>query len=292
MVFIHASCDNSLWQRLWSRLLQLCGSGLPMLLVGDFNVILSASEKKGGRSFTVAKVADFSDFIQAAVLIDVGFSGLAFTWCNNHFGQARVLKRLDRLLVNHVWDHLQVQFSVQHLGRTCSDHSPLILAAKPLQQGGLRSFWFLNVWCLHHSFLEVVWMAWDVQCEGRPWRKLLMKLKEVKMHLTRWNKEVFGNIPDGVLQAKEEFLQNEAMVENDLSDVNMFEFYAVQARLKVALRRDEEFWRQKACLKWLKHSDSISRFFHASVHQKRACLHIHCNKNLEGEWLTELAKIK
>ena len=52
-VFFHISCDEDVSKNLWENLASLCSAGLLALIVGDFNVILAASEKKGGRPFVV-----------------------------------------------------------------------------------------------------------------------------------------------------------------------------------------------------------------------------------------------
>ena len=102
-VFVHASCDVDERRLLWHDLSVLDNS-VPMMFVGDFNAILSADEKKGGRPFLLSESEDFQVFIEGMQLEDVGFSGPKFTWCNNRFGRARIWKRLDRMLLNHSCD--------------------------------------------------------------------------------------------------------------------------------------------------------------------------------------------
>lgn len=50
------------------------------LLVGDFNDIAYASEKKGGGGIPYAKIATFVQRINACQLIDLGDVGTRFTW--------------------------------------------------------------------------------------------------------------------------------------------------------------------------------------------------------------------
>ena len=50
-VFVHAACSVSDRRELWADLRALQVLGLPLLFHGDFNVILYAEEKRGGRPF-------------------------------------------------------------------------------------------------------------------------------------------------------------------------------------------------------------------------------------------------
>lgn len=51
--------------------------------MGDFNVILEAEEKKGGRPFRIDKRVDFINCIEDCGLQDVGYSGNIYTWRDN-----------------------------------------------------------------------------------------------------------------------------------------------------------------------------------------------------------------
>jgi hypothetical protein len=73
---------------LWSNLSTL---GNPFnghwLLLSDFNAILSAADKCGGRSFGSTSHLDFVDFMQTNALVDLGFVGNNFTWSNHRYGR-------------------------------------------------------------------------------------------------------------------------------------------------------------------------------------------------------------
>lgn len=97
--FIHASSSSNDRKLLWTFCSQILSSGLPCIFYGDYNVILSSQEKKGGRPFDIAESRDFMNFIADEGLTDIGYTGSPFTWCNNRVGEARISKRLDRVLV-------------------------------------------------------------------------------------------------------------------------------------------------------------------------------------------------
>lgn len=52
------------------------------------------------------------------------------------------------------------------------------------------------------------------------------------------------------------------------------------------MAEEEDFWKQKARVKWAVEGDRCTKFFHASVLAKRQRLTITKIKNAEGQWLT------
>ena len=71
--------------------------------MGDLNVIREASEKEGGRRFTPAKGKIVNNFIDRVAGIDVGSSGLIFTWRNNRDASHFVREKLDRAISSPLW---------------------------------------------------------------------------------------------------------------------------------------------------------------------------------------------
>lgn len=75
----------------------------PWMLLGDFKVISSVVEKQGGVESDLGAIHDFQQCISRNGLIDAGYIGENFTWCNNRQGRARIWERLDRALINLAW---------------------------------------------------------------------------------------------------------------------------------------------------------------------------------------------
>ncbi|KAL5704560.1 [histone H3]-lysine(4) N-trimethyltransferase [Ranunculus cassubicifolius] len=78
---------------------------LPWVCAGDFNNITSLSEKWGGVDVTQYCTTAFNKFINDAQLLDMGFVGSKFTWCNNQEGRSRVYTRIDRVLGTASWPY-------------------------------------------------------------------------------------------------------------------------------------------------------------------------------------------
>lgn len=71
--------------------------------IGDFNEIPDQLKKGGGLPKDQSKIDKFNGLINDLSLIDLGFKGSKYTWCNNRQGHDRVRERLDRTLSNIEW---------------------------------------------------------------------------------------------------------------------------------------------------------------------------------------------
>ncbi|XP_038972754.1 uncharacterized protein LOC120104917 [Phoenix dactylifera] len=128
---VYASTDYRVRRALWEEASQMISHGHPMLMAGDFNCIVDSQEKMGGNPFSLnRKIKEFQDFISTNGLIDLGFSGPRFTWCNNQQGRARVWERLDRACATAGWVQSFPDYHVRHLPRIASDHCPLLVSTE------------------------------------------------------------------------------------------------------------------------------------------------------------------
>ena len=69
--------------KFWDFLLDV-GKGYhrPWMCIGDFNTILSQSEKYGGRPYACSSNDAFHGFLDSFGMINLGFGGNPFTWSN------------------------------------------------------------------------------------------------------------------------------------------------------------------------------------------------------------------
>ena len=52
----------------------------------------------GGIQRAEVRFQDFNSFINTNELVNIGFEGIPWTWCNNWGNEGEVKKRLDRIL--------------------------------------------------------------------------------------------------------------------------------------------------------------------------------------------------
>lgn len=85
---VYASTSGSIRKTLWQHLSLAADLGIPSCIIGDFNVIVNAQEKKGGARFRWDwKVTDFHNFLNENALCDLGFKGSPYTWSNGPPGK-------------------------------------------------------------------------------------------------------------------------------------------------------------------------------------------------------------
>ncbi|KAG6466891.1 hypothetical protein ZIOFF_075313 [Zingiber officinale] len=231
---VYAKCTRSERSLLWESLEELRPEGDRLWLVGgDFNVISSMEEHSAGVLARPGAMEDFNNFIMLAGLVDAGFVGDRYTWTNN-----RVWKRLDRVLLSSSWGSLDFTVRVEHLSRAASDHCPLLVEFPGFQRPR-ASFRFQRMWVRHRDFMQTVRLNWCLPSTAQGLQRLQMKLRRLKEHLKWWNKEVFGNIHD-------------------------------RAHLFRVLDMEEDFWKQRAAIRWMGEGERNTKFFHSTVQKKRS----------------------
>ncbi|KAL0458691.1 UNVERIFIED_CONTAM: hypothetical protein Slati_0496300 [Sesamum latifolium] len=97
------------------------------LIAGNFNEILSDSEKQGGRQRPVWQVRRFREALGSNDLYDLGYKETPFTWCNQHPAPNTIFERLDRACADPTWRNRFPNVIVHHLHVTSSDHAALLI---------------------------------------------------------------------------------------------------------------------------------------------------------------------
>ncbi|KAF6149161.1 hypothetical protein GIB67_026017 [Kingdonia uniflora] len=97
--FVHASYNIVERRILWTELRKLKSWPVPWLIHGDFNTILSNSEKIGGRPHSAVSIADFQDFLNDCCLEEADKLGLLYSWCNGQIGEIRYFVSLTEYYI-------------------------------------------------------------------------------------------------------------------------------------------------------------------------------------------------
>ncbi|XP_070040957.1 uncharacterized protein [Nicotiana tomentosiformis] len=164
-----AKCTENERRELWSSLEDIhTHINGPWCIGGDFNVILDLDKNKGDNPYRMHISFEFSNCMDNCEMVDLGFVGPRFTWCNNWRARKRIWKRLDRVFVNDLWAQLFQINMVKYLARTGSDHRPLLIKCQKEPQAGIKYFKFLDLWAEQPSFMNLVEEIWSIQVPGNP----------------------------------------------------------------------------------------------------------------------------
>ncbi|KAI0524423.1 hypothetical protein KFK09_003792 [Dendrobium nobile] len=273
--FVYAVCTRQGRLPLWDNLKIFAESiDKPWVIGGDFNIIANLSERIGGGLPNAQAMGDFNNMFLDFNLHDIGFSGNAFTW-----NRGTMWKRLDRILFNDERLNKIPLTYIEHLSKTLSDHSPLLLNIN-LSSGNMHgNFHFQNMWLLHHDFLKVVESNWsnplypDDNIIGM--HRLCMKLKRLKQMLRLWNKVVFKNIFVNIAEVENKLNAIEMDYINDHSNENLLKLNEAKLGLFKLQEKKEVFWKQKAASKFLCEGERNTKFFHSMANHKKVSSHIH-----------------
>ncbi|KAL4302847.1 hypothetical protein GQ457_10G018520 [Hibiscus cannabinus] len=216
------------------------GADIPWIVEGDFNVILSADERRGGVDTHVQGSRPFEDFIFQSGLADMGFRGPHFTW-----SRGNLYERLDRCLANTSWLSCFPHSHVLHLEKNGSDHRPLLLCSKDLAgENRPRLFRYISTWQDHPSFDEFQKSTWDT-------RDLLSNIESFRPNVRDWNSSVFGHIG----RRKKRLLARLKGIDMALARAHSDSLVVLGQKLREELEsvidQEESLWSQKACANWI-----------------------------------------
>ena len=125
---------------------------LPWVLLGDFNIVRSVSEKQGGDMSWSTAMDDLNNCCCNAELEDLHFKGQWFTQTNRNPANP-ILRKLDRVLINPCWTSCFPTADAEFILPGLSDHCLAVVhLGLPLPQ--LRKpFRFFNFLTEHPSRL-------------------------------------------------------------------------------------------------------------------------------------------
>ncbi|XP_039169769.1 uncharacterized protein LOC120293993 [Eucalyptus grandis] len=174
---------------------------LPRIVAGDFNAIKDPSDRVGGSNAWIPSFDEFHLCLAQTELVDLRYIGLRFTWSTS-FGAARKMRKIDRVLINNLWNHRFSFYQASFLNPSIFDHSPMIVRVlDPVSRR--KPFKYFHFWSEHPDYSYCINQAWNTPVFGVPMFRLVSKLKLVKARLILLNKESFSNISMKTAEARE-----------------------------------------------------------------------------------------
>ena len=253
---VYGPVERNLKEIFWEELGSIRGwwEG-PWCLGGDFNEILSPSERARVGNFT-PPMRCFAEIVNELGLRDLPLQGGLFTWSGGRNG--RSMSRLDRILDSSDWESQFSKVAQRSLPRPIYDHFPILLDSDGVRSGPY-SFRFELIWLKFRGFSELLKGWWqNLKFHGSFSYILAAKLKALKGILKSWNMEVFGRVEVKKREALQRVSfwddlekQRELVLEEREERIMAKEEYKSWAVL------EEISWRQKSRELWLKDGDKI-----------------------------------
>lgn len=128
------------------------------LLIGDFNLIRTRSEKIGP-SFNIALSNRFNSILARMQLLEISLSDRKFTWSKSVHSPSQAL--LDRAFCSVDWEAHYPSYHLSSLPRFMSDHTPLILQTSAPVFNTSTTLKFEKTWLAQEGFVELMIGWWQ-----------------------------------------------------------------------------------------------------------------------------------
>ena len=151
-------------------------------------ILLLMKRNEEGIQRAKVRFQDLNSLINTNELVDIGFEGIPWTWCNNWGHEGEVNEMLDRILGTRDWIGMFDKAKCLHVETEASDHCMLVLDTKLVRRKWKRRFMFDRRWIMQEDIREVIGKAWGEEQQGSRLYKVKCKIKKVKMDLLSWSK--------------------------------------------------------------------------------------------------------
>ncbi|KAF5472052.1 hypothetical protein F2P56_008799 [Juglans regia] len=163
------------------------------LAFGDFNEIISQSEKLGGRVRPYRQMHDFRSTLDYCQLKSLDTMGSNFTWSNLKEGGDLIQERLDQFTSTIDWLEQYPRCKIRNIPLSISDHSCLLLNTMDMGCSGSSPvciFKFEAMWVGTRECETTIEKIWDMYKTA----PLVETLKHCGSGLRDWSHSHFGNI--------------------------------------------------------------------------------------------------
>lgn len=225
---------------MWTVLQDLkAQSDLPWCVLGDFNEAMWSFKHFSAMRRSEAQMRAFREVLEVCELVDLGFSGLPYTYDNKRHGNRNMKVWLDRVVADNNWRDIFSEARVVHQVSPCSDHCPIMLRCEKeeVQNRKPRQKQYEIMWEREASLPERIQNAWcragskhnlggDIHCG----------LSALMDELQVWSKKSFGSVACELEKSRTQL--------EELMAMNAYrkEIRRVEDRMNEMLYREELMW--------------------------------------------------
>ncbi|CAE6196409.1 unnamed protein product [Arabidopsis arenosa] len=285
---------RDLWRELTNIVQNSPANQRPLVVMGDFNQILTASEHYSvlPHHLPLAGMSELQTFLGDNELDDLPSRGVFFTWSNGR-QEDPIIRKLDRVVVNESWRDSFPESLAVFDPPGDSDHAPALVSLSSTIERSKKAFKYFSFLSTHHRYKEVIRTAWHQEVSvGCKLFTFGQKMKKVKAACRELNREGFGNIQQ---KTKEALAQLELVQEELLSnpsDSLFREEFVARKKWNFFAKAQETFYMQKSRIRWTKDGDACTAFFFKSVIANQGRNSIKYLRGDDGERIENSDQIK
>lgn len=258
---------RDLWGELSNIVQHSPANQRPLIILGDFNQILNASEHYSviPHPLPLAGMNELQTFLGNNELTDLPSRGVFFTWTNGR-PEDPIIRKLDRVVVNESWRDTFPESIAVFEPPGDSDHAPALVFLSSSLERSKKAFKYFSFLSTHRRFMEVIKTAWQQEvCVGCKLFTFGQRMKKVKAACRELNRQGFGNIQQ---RTKESLAQLELVQDELLSNPSESLFreeFVARKKWNFFAKAQEIFYMQKSRVRWAKEGDACTAFFFKSV---------------------------
>lgn len=133
---------------------------IPWIMCGDFNMIKSLSERKGGTRTLNKDSLAFQTFMDTTKLVDIELSNGLFTWNNRRGRESLVATKLYRFIISEDLMLNYKEMGVRIIPFEGTNCWLVQLEVKGIGTPRNRPFRFENIWLTHPDFTNNISSYW------------------------------------------------------------------------------------------------------------------------------------
>lgn len=251
------------------------------LVGGDFNEILSDSEKKGGRARPLPQMNSFRETLLVCNLYEVAHPDKNFTWLNKR-DKGEVFERLDRFLGNDQWQLSYPNATTKALDFFGSDHRPILCILEgdttKVTSKGKGRFHFEDKWLLEKSLVPDFLYEWaSLEHVGN----LPHKLARCEVFFKKWAGDQFDKLGKHIAALRKERCR---LMESPDGKTTTANILRISKEIELAVEKESCHWRMRSRLNWLANGDRNTRAFHTQALKCRKKNTIQGMRDKHGIW--------
>ena len=234
--------------------------GKPVVCIGDLNDIMYESETTS-TSVKKYRIRAFNDLVKQCGLLDLGFSGPAYTWTNKRFSSVPMFERLDRCLANAEWCGYFPNTNVYNLPIMFDDHAPILLSTDSQFRRPKLKFKFENWWSLEPDYQQTAKAAWALSAR----KPFYVRTNKLAGTLKVWckKKKPLQQLLDELQVKINEIQMQPPQLQDHALEASLISQY------EQSITKLTEAYRQRAKKHWSTQGDRNTAYFHNAVQKRR-----------------------